>query len=620
MRTVVIDQTETQERKARLCFVDSSSYYRPSVCGAFPSPFFSNPLTVRTTSKSLNMKHAERLLFVCLIFPFAIASAQQDSPQAFRLSGGVTLTGDVYEFTSTPDGAERPRRPASLFRLIFNPTIIIGDKVTLPFNIMLSSRETNVVTPNAKNSSFLQFIQNPMNNIGFLSFSPKIDWAQAYIGTHVPMYSELSTGDEQVFGLGIDLTPGKFRFAVSAGTSQRAIEPDSVNGIRGAYARHLYAAKIGYGTEQSFIHLNLVRAKDSPSSVVRVPEGVKPQEGLVFSTNFRVAVTDAFSVTGEAAGSAFTRDMSADDVTSDSPVPSSLFRQRVSTRTDYAGSLALEYAESLWGIKLSSRYIGAGYATLAFPYLQPDRLDFQLAPRIKLFDRMLNLSGSVGQRVNNLSNTSGATTTQFIGSANILAVFSDAFTVTARYANFGIRNNLTNDTLKLETVSNSLSLSPSYTLMTESAVHSFTASYSIDVFDDLNVISGAQSSNNTQTYMLVYATSFTTNPFSFSVTGSRMTNDLPLSKLLLYSASLSASYRFFEGALVPSLLATWSNNALGDFTADRQLLLRLSMQWNATSAIAVNLAVSRNDYRYGSSRPGVSFEESFLESSVSWRF
>ncbi|MBL0176840.1 MAG: hypothetical protein IPP94_16525 [Ignavibacteria bacterium] len=560
-------------------------------------------------------------MFVCgLLLLQAQAQAQDGAGSAVRVSGGVTVTGDVYGFQSTPDSAEQGRRPPSLFRLVFNPTITIGEYITLPFNIMLSSSETNVVTPNAKNSSFLQFIQNPMNSLGFLSFSPRAGWAQAHLGSHVPSYSELSTGDEQVFGAGIDLTPGLFRFALSAGSSQRAIQPDSAASVRGAYARQQYAAKIGYGSETTFGHLNFVRAKDDPASIARVPAGVMPQEGMVLSTNFRIALTDAVGVFGEAAASAFTRDMRSADIEGDSPVPQSMYRQRESSRSDYAGTFGVDVNNEDWGVRLSSKYIGAGYSTLAFPYLQPDRLEFLAAPRVRFFDQHVNITGSVGYRTNNLSKTNGATTTQLIGSANVLVIATDDLSISARYANFGIRNNLVNDTLKLETVTNSVSISPSYTLRTEGAVHSMTAIFSIDAFTDYNVVSGRQGSNNTQTLMGVYSVSFMENPLSISVTGSRMTNDLPVSKLLLYSASFNASYRLFEGALLPSLGLSWSSNALGAFTPDRQLLGRFAVQWAATKSLALNVAVSRNDYRYGSSRPGVAFVELFLESSASWRF
>lgn len=569
------------------------------------------------------MKRLRIFIFTCTALAFCCASlelhAQEKSP--VTVTGSATVSGDFYSFNSTPDSAEQARRPSSLMRLILTPTLNIGEYISLPFNIMLSSKETNVTTPNAKNSSFLQFIQNPMNNLGFLSFSPRVGWAQAYIGSHVPQYSELSAGDEQIFGAGIDLKPGNFRFAASAGTSQRAIDPDSINNIRGAYARHLFMAKIGYGNEEvSFMHLNVVRAKDDPASIAMKPAGVTPQEGILFSTNFRLGFADNIYLTGEAGSSAFTRDLSSDDIDHSTPIPTSLFRQRVSTRTDYAGTLAFFWNESDWGLKLSGKYIGAGYVSLGFPYLQPDRLEFQFAPRVRLFDRKVNINGSIGHRTNNLSNTMGTTSTQIIGSVNVLANISDAFSVTTRYANFGVRNNMKNDTLKVETVSNSFSISPSYIIRASSIIHTITASYSLDAFSDYNVITGAQGSNNTQNIMALYAASFVDSPLLLNATASRMTNDLPANKLTIHSATLGVSYKLWEGAVLPSLSASYTENTLGSFTADKQLFIRLSMQWNITQWLAMNLAVSGNDYKYGSSRPGVSFNETFFETALSTSF
>src|SRR5207245_2696485 len=98
--------------------------------------------------------------------------------------------------------------------------------------------------------------------------SPKIGWAKLYLGTHTPMYSELTVGDQPIFGAGFDLTPGKFELASSAGIAQRAIDPDSAHGIKGAYRRSIYMTRIGYGNaDTSFVALNVLKMSDDPNSI-----------------------------------------------------------------------------------------------------------------------------------------------------------------------------------------------------------------------------------------------------------------------------------------------------------------------------------------------------------------
>ncbi|MBL0176940.1 MAG: hypothetical protein IPP94_17055 [Ignavibacteria bacterium] len=559
-------------------------------------------------------------LMLSPVIPLA-AQENTESPSAIRLSGSATLTGDVYDFSSTPSGAEQARRPVNLWRLIFNPVITIGDLVTLPFSIMVSSRETNTVTASVPSPSFIQFLQNPANNIGMLSFTPRIGWAQASLGSHVPQYSELSTGDEQIFGAGLELKPGSFRFAVNGGTSQRAIEPDSLNSVRGAYARHMYSAKIGYGKEDaSFADLNIVRAKDDVSSLGTRPAGIDPQEGLVVTANYRIGLSDNTSVTGEIGGSAFTRDLGADIASVSSPVPESVYKHRISTATDYAGTLMFNYSEKAWGFKAGSKYIGAGYFSLAFPYMQPDRLDFLLAPYAKLFENTLSMNGSIGYRTNNLSETKASTSSQLIGSFTAIAMVSENISFNTRYANYGIRNRMQVDTLKIDMVTNSFSLSPSFNIPTTALINTIPLSWSLDAYNEVNTMTQREMTNNTQSYMGMYMASFIEIPLSSTLTVSYMTNDVPDAELELLSASAGLSYRLLENAVRPSLNVTWSQNSMASFTPDEQFLVRVGAEWSITPSLTFTLAATSNSYRYGTSRPDVSFRETFLETSLSMSF
>lgn len=545
-------------------------------------------------------------------------SAQTGEKSAVSFSGSATVTGDVYVFSSIPDSANAPRRPANLWRLIFAPTISFGDWLTLPFNIMISSRETNTATPSTGGSTFLQFLQNPGTNLGFISVAPTFGWAKIHIGTHTLRFSELSSGDSQIFGAGVELRPGKFRFSASAGSMQRAIEPDSAKNIRGAFARWMYLTKIGVGTEDgTFVDLNVVRTRDDPASITRQPGGVSPEEGVLVSTNARIAITDAMYITAEAGTCVFTRDMAASDLSSADNTLNHIIRQRISTRSDYAGTVAFSVTRENWGIKAASKYIGAGYVPLGYPYMQSDRLEFTLSPRVGLLDHALNISGSIGSRTNNLSGTKDETSTQLLGAANIFWTATENFNVSAEYSNFGIRNNVAQDTLRIETVSRSMNVTPSYTIVTASVIHALSATVSVDDFIDYNVVSGTQNSNTTKSILGTYAPSFVAIPLSLNLTGSLMTNDLQAGALRIASGTFGGSYRFLQGRVVPALSVTYSGNRLGGHTDDRQLYIRVSGRWQITNKIALNLAVSQNRYVYGSSRLGVRFVETYFQTSLS---
>jgi hypothetical protein len=160
------------------------------------------------------------------------------------------------------------RRPANLYRLILAPTITLFGKVVLPFNIVLSSRETNTLTPATISPTLWQYFPNPLNTLG-VTFSPGVDWMTINLGTHTPRYSEFAGSEIQIFGAGVMATPSVIRLGFNAGISKRAISPDRANNIFGAYRRTMMLGKIGVGTEAGgYVDLNIVKIRDDTTDFV----------------------------------------------------------------------------------------------------------------------------------------------------------------------------------------------------------------------------------------------------------------------------------------------------------------------------------------------------------------
>jgi len=120
--------------------------------------------------------------------------------------------------------------------------------------------------------------------------------------------------------------------------------------------------------------------------------------------------------------------------------------------------------------------------------------------------------------------------------------------------------------------------------------------------------------------MGMYNASFIEIPLNANVALTYMTNDVPSNELTLMSGSPGVGYRFLEGKIQPSLSISYSENSLAKYTADTQWLFRLGVQWNITDALALSVFGTSNRYNYGSSKPGASFRETFLETSLSTQF
>src|SRR4029077_14543841 len=89
-----------------------------------------------------------------------------------------------------------------------------------------------------------------------------------------------------------------------------------------------------------------------------------------------------------------------------------------------------------WDLGASMKWLGAGYNTMGYPFVQNDRMEYTVNTLFKIWKKKVNVTASIGQRFGNWS-TPGSRTKQIIANANVFAQFSDHFTVNANYNNFG---------------------------------------------------------------------------------------------------------------------------------------------------------------------------------------
>lgn len=561
---------------------------------------------------------------------------------AVRVSGSLTLTADYYDYDASPDSAQKGRRPAQLYRVMFTPTIDFGGDLSLPINLNFLTPETNTLTPSVPSPTLPQILQNPANAFGLSSITPKLKWAQFHLGSHSPTYSELTAGDQPLFGAGFDLTPGEFRVSASLGATQRAVEPDTARNSAGTYRRDQYMARIGYGSEgKTTVSLNAVFAKDDPSSlrsnIVRIvpshalaedtavvvpPDTVRllAAEGMVTSLSLKVVVAEGIELTGEGALSSFTRDQSASIVDVENPLDF-ITPMRASTRADVGGNAALSFAFDAWGIKLSGVYLGAGFVPIGYAFGQSDKLELTVAPYLNLFDNALALRGSIGQRVNNLSSTAGETATHLIGSASINANISEALSIAAQYSNYGVRNSQVGDTLKVQNVSQSLSIDPTLALQTGGMLHTLTTSLALDKYDDFNVITGRESSNDTRTAFASYSASFDSLPLSLGLIGSYIENRLFEGDLIVRSIGANIGYSLFDRVLEPRASITIGSSTFAGDATDEQLFVKLGLRFRAGQMLSIGVDYGSNSYTYGNPLlRGTSYSESLAQLTLTTQF
>ncbi|MCX6153790.1 MAG: hypothetical protein NT007_06505 [Candidatus Kapabacteria bacterium] len=592
------------------------------------------------------MKHTYSVIFllITIITLSTINSLSQESapkPSFFQISGSVSMNADFYSFSASPDSAQKGRRPPSLYRLMFSPTLKFGDYLSIPFNFILSSPEANPTSMALVAPTLMQYLQNPANA---LSFAPKIGWAEFFVGNQSPNYSQLSAGDQQLLGLGFNLKPGNFQLAASAGSNQRAIETDTAKNIHGSYRRDIYMARVAFGSEKSsFIGFNVIRAKDAANSIKSNITGItaehsalidsstviipadttrlRAEEGYVASVDGKFTIIEGVSINGEVSLSSFTRDLSSAEMQISGNPLNSIQTTRTSTRADFAGSAAIKILQKTYGISLSGLYIGAGFKPVGFTFMQSDRIELKAAPYLRLFNNKFSLSGSIGERINNISKTKTETSTQMIGSVNMNADIIDELNISAQYSNFGIRNNIALDTLRVQNVSQALSIDPTVTLHKFNMTHIITAGFAIDEFKDYNLVSGAESSNNTRTLLASYSIMPDSIPLSVNFLASYMENRLSTGTLYIRSIGSTFGYSFFERKLIPTFNLTASGSSNRASGTDAQLLYKFSLQFRPMKTLELRASIGNNNYSYGNPLLyGSTFKETLVQLAVMTQF
>ncbi len=559
-------------------------------------------------------------LMIALCIFLAQSVIGQESTNKWQFRGNMGIYGDFYSMNSDTVGAIKARRPGSVGRLVVNSTLTYGE-FSLPISLMLSVGQKSAILPAIGSQSFIEFIKDPSNRIGI---APKYKWIQVLLGTQVPRYSELSVGDLPQFGVGINLTPGLFRFSCFVGTTQLAIEEDTTKNIQGIYARKMYSAKIGYGKEEaSHVYFIATLMKDDTTSLKTKPINTMPQNGLLSSIDYRIKISKQVYMKGEVAASAFTRDSRSELIGDENAIislPPTIFRLQESSRLNYATVLSIAKDGKIFGIKLKGKYIGDGFVPLGYPFMQDDVMDLTINPRFNLFKDKLQLSFSYGKRFNNLSEARSATTTQTLVSADINLQITKGLSFTSSFSNFDFRNSITSDTLKVQMSTFSLGMSPTYTYMGTKNMHVITVLYSKNIFTDFNTVTGEINDNNSQNVLLTYLLANLSTPLNISTTFSYFDNQSFFGMLTTLSANLSFGYKFFRNKLNTTSGISYTTNKLESLSASSQIFINLGLKYNLNKKIKLSAYNSVNLFKYGSERPGVSYQENLLRLSLTYKF
>jgi len=559
------------------------------------------------------MKYAIFLLLISISFKIY----SQESNPFVKFNGTISLSYENYSFSEENYSSFRARYPGSLFRFSANTTFQIGEYLSIPMGIDFSNQETTYNLPSLPEEGFFNYIQNPRNNI---HINPTYKWINGKLGSHTPMYSELTTGDIQIFGIGFDINPGKFIFSMSYGKSQHAIEPDLLLNIPGAYKQNLLTTRIGYGKiNGSKVTLNLVKIKDDVNSVIEEPLGFKPKEGISISPYVELKITKNLRLKTETALSIFTENLTADaDLIDDGIINglNSFMSINNSSVMDYSHLTNLQWTTDNVTLGGEVKYIGPGFMPVGYRNIENDIIDYKLISGFKLLKRKLIINAIIGQRTNNIKETKLNRNKRFIGNLNLLAQLSEKFTLNTTYSNFGFRNNAIDDALRIEMVNNSFSITPTYQIRSKKAFQQASITASFDQFNQYDVFSDADINTTNNSYNANYLISFIKSPLNLGVNFMYLQNKSEISDLNLTNYSVNLGYKFLEKKLSTSMFITLMNMKRTEFTADNRLNIRAKFNYKINKGFTINMNYNLNNNKYGSYRPDAITREHKIQISI----
>lgn len=579
------------------------------------------------------------ILFFTLLLLAVNISAQTDSLE-LHISGTIGISYEGYRLSVNPETPPfyTARMPSDLVRFTFQPVISYGG-FKLPFNFSFSPMQNNFATPpygfgnlpGFPKQSLKQWLTNPMNSLGL---SPTFKWAELQLGTQYLKYSDLSTGDIGTFGYGFNLSPGKFRFKFFSGVSQQAYEPfvstTPPATFIGSWKRTITMGQVGFEREgKYFAGFNLVRGRDDENSIANplttTPATPNPAENFIVSFVTKLNTEKGWYMQAEIGTTFATRDILLTALNPWLKDFKPWFDGNISSFRDHAMQAGFGKKGKDWDIGVSTKWLGAGYYSMGYPYTQNDRLEYTFNTRFFAWKKKLNVVANIGQRFGNQSTPSNRTR-QLLANANVFAQFNDHFSLNTSFNNFGFQ---TPGATGIKNVGNDLAVNPVYTWNTEKMSNYLSLNYSWSTYDETNYQSSSVTGNDSHTILLMYVPTFFNKPdISMDFSAMYFRNNItPASgKLGIYTLSTSMGWNFPKQHINTRGQFQYSNTIVNDFSPDKNLMVTLGADCNITKRLIWNTSLTVNLFKYGdelsppASLIGASYRENIFKTAILYKF
>ena len=208
----------------------------------------------------------------------------------FSLSGGIGLNTRSYS-----SFGEEGRQDPFFWTLNTNLNIRIY-RLNLPFSLLVSAKNTESSFPNYRElvNAFRDNVRGRIDQKreSFVRFgaSPNYKWIKLHLGHRSMDFSKFTLSNLNFYGVGTELTPGKWRASAMYGRLAKAepIDLSLVTPNFPVYQRIGWGAKVGYGTDNHSVDVMVFNGYDDPNSIfipADNPDQISPEANIVFGLN-----------------------------------------------------------------------------------------------------------------------------------------------------------------------------------------------------------------------------------------------------------------------------------------------------------------------------------------------